>query len=168
MPGSIRENDEDVQQFALANRIERVLDVGPGKGTYSRLLRKLVQRIEAVEIWMPYVERFDLLSQYDLVHIADIRDWGGWEEYDLVVFGDVLEHMTAESAQEVWAKAGAHSRYTLMSVPVIHYPQGESHGNPYEAHVQEHLQPEAIRRDYGPFILDKVYRKTGTFIREWP
>jgi hypothetical protein len=167
MPGSVRENDTDLREFVLKHSIRTVLDVGPGRGTYSKVLRGLMLTIDAVEIWRPYIRRYDLPRQYRKVIHGDIRDepiYGG--EYDLVIFGDVLEHMTRLEALDCWQRARLAARYVMMSVPIIHYPQRASHGNPYEEHVQEHLTPDIIRDDYGPFVEDWTYEVTGTFIAE--
>lgn len=164
MPGSIRENDDDLRAFVYEHRITTVLDVGPGRGTYSRVLAGMTQQMDAVEVWRPYIRKYALFSKYRRVMCADVRDWHKFA-YDLVIFGDVLEHMSAADALTVWSRACTQARFVMMSVPIIHYPQGASHGNPYEEHVQEHLTPEAIRADYGPFVLDKCYEVTGTFIR---
>ena len=54
----------------------------------------------------------------------------------------------------------------MLSVPIIHFPQGELWNNPYEVHQQEHLHPEDLERDYGPFVARLEYQITGTFIKE--
>lgn len=168
MPGSVRENDEDVLNFVEQNKIERVLDIGAGKGTYGMMLGGWVDAIDAVEVWEPYVDEYELNEIYDSVNIVDVRtlNTNFYRGYDLVIFGDVLEHMSEEDSKAVWKNASS-AKYGLISVPIIHYPQGAEFGNHYEIHVQEHLHPEDIRRDYGPFVLDKVYEITGTFIRKF-
>jgi len=176
MPHSARENDDDVRQWVLDNDIETVLDVGAGSGTYARILRDMVV-IDAVEIWPKYVREFKLSSLYRNVVVGDIRDlaWGDSQytsinpeqEYDLVIFGDVLEHMTKDEALEVWGWASQVARFGLISVPIIHYPQGPEHGNPFEVHVQEHIDLEELRAEFGPFTYDQTYEVTGTFIKEF-
>ncbi len=169
MPGSIRENDADVVAFVQENNIKTVLDVGAGRGTYGTLLRPHVERIDAVEIWEPYVDQFGLKAIYDTVVIDDIRNFpiAAGRHWDLVVFGDVLEHMSADESQSVWTHASYVSRFGLISVPIVHWPQGAEFGNPHEIHVQEHLHPADIRRDYGPFVFDREYSVTGTFIKDF-
>lgn len=101
MPGSARENDKFVQDFIEKQKqtspVYTVLDVGAGKGTYSQILREHVDVIEGIEVWEPYIEEFDLENQYDIIYRGDARTEllkmrNGW--YDLIVFGDILEHMT--------------------------------------------------------------------------
>jgi hypothetical protein len=166
VPGSVRENDADVRAFVTEHGIRTALDVGPGRGTYSRILSDLIPVMDAVEVWRPYIGRYQLYDKYRTVTLGDVRDHGKFD-YDLVIFGDVLEHMPREDALAVWTRAGGSARFTLMSVPIICYPQGALKGNPHEVHVQEHLTPDDVRRDYGPFVLDRAYEITGTFIRQW-
>jgi hypothetical protein len=174
MPGSIRENDTFVRHFVAENNIGLVLDVGTGQGTYSDLLKNQVEVIDGIEVWKPYIEQYDLNAKYDALWEMDARKFdfspdsnGLGDPYDLVIFGDVLEHMTREESMALWYRAGKHARYCMLSVPIVHYPQGAEFGNPHEVHVQEHLTPEAIRADYGPFEAEALYNYTGTFIRRF-
>lgn len=166
MPGSRRENDADVREFIATHNIKTVLDVGPGRGTYARVLDGLDLEMDCVEIWGRYLTRYQLDTKYRHAWVHDVRQWADFD-YDLVIFGDVLEHMTRDQSLEVWRRCGLQARYGMISVPIVHYPQGESHGNPYEAHVQEHVHATDVRVDYGPFILDREYQVTGTFIRKF-
>jgi hypothetical protein len=67
----------------------------------------------------------------------------------------------------MWQEASRIAHWGLISVPIIHYPQGAEYGNPYEVHVQDHLHPEDLRRDYGPFTYEVEYEITGTFIKKF-
>lgn len=132
-----------------------VLDVGPGVGTYSDLMREPWQHWDAIEIFEPYVEKYGLKAKYDHIDIGDVRNvvWGyskydvEYPHYDLIIFGDVLEHMDFVDAAEVWRQARDHAKYLLLSLPIFPYPQGELEGNKHEAHlhhwsdaeVQKHL-----------------------------
>lgn len=168
MPGSIRENDSDLRDWVKRTGIETVLDIGPGRGTYARVLKGLDLTMDCIEVWHPYVRKYLLEAKYHRVMIADVRAVAASRfAYDLVIFGDVLEHMSRDAAMDVWKRASMRARYGLISVPIIHYPQGPSHGNPYEEHVQDHLTPTDIRKDYGPFIEDWTYEVTGTFIKDF-
>lgn len=184
MPTSLRENDADVLSFVRDERIKTVLDVGAGAGTYGRLLAGATASgglaaitVDAIEVWAPYVEEYRLRDLYRDVHVRDVRELaaadlalgetlpGEWVvTYDLIVFGDVLEHMTAAEADAVWRWAKGISRWGLISVPVVHWPQGPEHGNPYEVHVQDHLTVEGVRQGFGPFEREHVYGQTATFV----
>lgn len=163
MPGSARENGADVRAFVAAHPISTALDVGPGRGTYYDLLADLVPTIDAIEVWYRYIRKYDLRAKYHEVKHADVRCHRNFA-YDLVIFGDVLEHMSAEESAAVWARARAQARYGLISVPLGHYPQGEVKGNPFEVHRQDHLTVSGIRTTYGPFVCERLYRVTGLFI----
>lgn len=171
MPGSVRENDQFVKQFVLMHDLSTVLDVGAGKGTYADLLAPLGLVVDGIEVWPPYVKEFDLVNKYRSLTIEDARTAvpriAKARRYDLVVFGDVLEHMTEEESLDLWKAAAKVAAYGLISVPVIHYPQGAEFGNPYEVHVQEHLTPEHVRATFGPFDYEAVYSVTGTFIKRF-
>lgn len=146
MPYSDDSNISDIRQYLLDTRPKNVLDVGAGAGKYGRLVRNTLPNasIEAVEVWEPYVKTFSLLDIYDLIHVKDVRELEPhiFEGVDLVIFGDVLEHMTKEEAVLVWDRARHSNR--LISIPIVHYPQGHSHGNPYEEHVKDDWSIESV------------------------
>lgn len=168
MPGSARENDVLVREFVKTHGIYRILDVGAGSGTYARLLADLDLEIDAIEVWKPYISDYNLEMWYRYVYNNDVRDTNILKEfgktYDLIIFGDILEHMSEEDAVRVWNEAGS-ARWRMASVPIIHYPQGAEFGNPYEVHVQEHLTEQKMNELFGPFDYSEVYDITGTFIK---
>lgn len=175
MPFSLRENNADVVAFVKEHGIKTALDVGPGFGTYARIITRdagLKVTMDAIEIYEPYVEKFGLERLYRKVFINDIRDVAtvnsGFPQvdYDLIIFGDVLEHLTADDSLFVWKWASEHAKYGIISVPIIHWPQGGTE-NPHEAHLQEHMEPKDIHRDYGPFLKTRIYSQTGTFFKEF-
>ena len=100
MPNSYDYFKQDVRQWFIDNvpLSKRILDVGPGQGTYSELLRDLGYRIDAVEVFAPYVDRFNLRDKYDNVYIANILNFDV-KPYDFIILGDVLEHIPTELAQ---------------------------------------------------------------------
>lgn len=127
-----------------------IWDVGPGEGTYIDLVESPFRAERGynyhhwvgVEIWQPYIEAYNLTEKYDLVLNEDIRAYsfeGRVEPRDnesLIIFGDVLEHMTEDEARRVILNAKKYFRYILVSIPIVHAPQGEVNDNPYEAHVK--------------------------------
>ena len=118
-----------------------LLDVGPGQGTYSDLLRGVTpgSSWSCVEIFEPYVEMFELRRKYDVVHLVDIRSFSWPTRYDVVILGDVLEHLTLADALRVWASARPHARHIVLSIPIVEYPQGVHYGNIHETHL--HVEP---------------------------
>ena len=117
--------------------LHRVLDVGAGLGFYTQF-RHPDQHWTAVEIWGPFVEAYELEKKYDRVVLGDMRylDWRHFAPLDLVICGDVLEHMTKDEALELIRLGLAHSRVVLISIPIVHAEQEAILGNPYEVHVK--------------------------------
>ncbi|WP_381801159.1 methyltransferase domain-containing protein [Streptomyces niveus] len=123
-----------------------VTDIGPGEGTYARLFRPEHAGLwwTAVEIYKPYVAKYKLKSTktrkvYDEMHVEDVRDSADHLFHrDLVIAGDVLEHMPREDAVALLRRieqAGAWN--ILVSLPIVESVQGEVNGNPHEAHVHQ-------------------------------
>lgn len=118
-----------------------IWDVGPGEGTYYDLMKW--STIDAfwvgVEIWEPYIKQYDLRSKYVEVINDDVRNVrfadDAWAD-KLIIFGDVLEHMPEDDARQLILRAKKHFRWILVSLPIVHAPQGEVNGNPYEAHLK--------------------------------
>ena len=83
----------------------QVLDIGPGQGTYFDLAARVGQRWEALEIWEPYIERYALRERYARVVVEDVRqhDWT-LDSWDIVIFGDVVEHMTRADAPSLFVE----------------------------------------------------------------
>lgn len=173
MPGSIRENDADLLALVRSESVATVLDVGVGRGTYSRLLRRHVPVIDGIEAWPAYVAHYALADRYRHLTVADVRDlarlgitYGA--RYDLVIFGDVLEHMSPAEAADVWAWAHSIARRGLISLPAVHWPQGAEHGNPFEAHDHDHITGEHLTtpgHPFGPFEHTWVYEQTVTVVK---
>jgi len=121
-----------------------ILDVGSGFGKWGMLLREYLEvwqgrlardswekRIDAVEIFRGYAELPWNELFYNNIYIADVRSIDNIDEYDLVLFGDVIEHMDRGSGRTLLDKC---KRYIVIT-PGYDSPQGEVFGNKYETHV---------------------------------
>lgn len=132
-----------------------ILDVGAGSGTYAKLLRHNGYHratIDAVEVWKPYIEEFNLTSKYRRVYQTDIRDFDKYN-HELVIFGDILEHMSVEDALDVWGRASKYCAHAVISIPIVHYHQHAINGNPYEEHVKDDWSHEEVINMF-PHIVD--------------
>ena len=141
-----------------------VLDVGAGAGVYADLLRPALpgMHITALEPWQPYIWRFALLGKYDAVTMRDVRTVD-YFDYDLVIFGDVLEHMSKDDALAVWDKVSQQARRAVISIPIIHYPQGEEEGNPYEVHVKDDWTTSEVLESFAGIDNYTEFDVTGVF-----
>jgi len=123
-------------------RNAEILDVGACDGIWRDLLPEY-PNIDAVEAWAPNADR---LRGYRHVYRADVRSLP-YGEYDLIIFGDVIEHMSVADAQIVLEYAAPRCRDMIVAVP-YRFPQGAKDGNPYEVHIQDDLTPEIFAARY--------------------
>ena len=128
-----------------------ILDVGAGWGKYRKLLPEF--RMDAVEIWQPYVEQENLQQLYRTVYVMDICDFGNaW--YDIIILGDVLEHIDRERAIKLVEKLRKQCLQMYLVIP-YQYHQGVVHDNKYEIHLQDDLTDSLIQELYGLKLLAK-------------
>lgn len=125
-----------------------ILDVGACDGRWADFIHLIDQdlAVDGVEIFAPNVWAWRLWERYRSITIGDIEDLH-YEHYDMVIFGDVLEHMSVEKAQRVLAYAAEHATDYVIGIP-FEYPQEAIYGNQYEAHIQDDLTPEIFDERY--------------------
>lgn len=129
-----------------------VLDVGAGHGKY-RVLLTVCPKVDACEVWEPTVVNENLRSLYRSVYVQDVATlvdeswWSADVGYDLVIMGDVLEHLTREDAQHVLRRVTEVGADVIVIVPFM-YPQDEEDGNVYQRHLQDDLTPELMATEY--------------------
>ena len=123
----------------------RILDVGAEKGNWSIRLPEYTN-MDAVEVFGPNYDALKELGTYKHVWFQDARDFR-FQFYDLVIFGDIIEHMTPKEAKAMLDYAYPRCRDMIIAVPFL-YKQGAIYGNPYEVHVQDDLTPELFEKRY--------------------
>ena len=121
------------------------LDVGACDGKWGRALCDWLA-VDAVEVWEPNVNVHNLREIYRDVYVQDIRDMT-YEWYDLIIFGDVIEHLTPDEARAVIEYARPRCSDMIIAVP-WRYVQGAIYGNPYEIHKQDDLTPAIFAERY--------------------
>ena len=136
-----------------------ILDVGAGQGKY-RLLLPEYSWVDAVEIWEPYVTGYRLREMYRNVYERNITEvaeefFHADVHYDLVIMGDVLEHLTVSDARRVVTCLKRVTNNLIVIVP-YNYEQGEEHGNPYQRHEQPDLTVENMHERYPDLKLDTI------------
>jgi autotransporter strand-loop-strand O-heptosyltransferase len=156
MPNSYSFFKSDIKQWFIDNipTSKRILDVGPGQGTYSDLLKDLGYRIDAVEVWAPYVDEFNLRAKYDNVYIKDICEFD-IKDYDFIILGDVLEHLSTEDAQRLIKNIHFLEIQCLVAIPYMMPQDGDEYGNKYETHHQPDLTPDVMADRYPSLV--KLY-----------
>jgi hypothetical protein len=135
---------------AGADKPLEVLDIGPGVGTYAKLLAgPQIARLTCIEIFEPYVHTYRLAQYYDEVIVGDARTTD-FPAADIVILGDVAEHMSEPDALALWDKAAAAARVAVyLSIPIVHYPQGHIEGNCHEEHVVDDWNHERVLAAFG-------------------
>ena len=151
MPYSYNALKPMAREFLRGDILEsdRVLDVGPGAGTYARLLPEV--KMDCVEIYKPYVRRFHLGLYYSKVFVQDIRDFAlGF--YTYIIMGDVFEHLSHADARALLDRVAAANARCFIGVPYM-LEQGPSEGNEHETHLQPDLTQEVMAQRYPELSL---------------
>jgi hypothetical protein len=170
MASSYTEGKREIVHFLEQIKPKTVIDVGPGCGTYWAILNKRYgdwlggnakgwvdytgerPKMTAIEAFYPYVSKYSLKDKYDDVIISDIRyfDWDkAPQPCDLIIFGDVLEHLTSLEACLVVSDAKEVAKNIIISLPIVHFPQGAIDGNPFEIHKEEDWTHERVLKAFG-------------------
>lgn len=141
----------------------KILDVGAGDGKWKTLLPEY--KMDAVEAFEQNAVALESAGMYRKVYHGEVQSTR-YGRYDLIIFGDVLEHMTVEDAQKALAYAETHSKESIIGVP-FRYIQGELYGNPYEIHIQDDLTAEKFADRYpGCRILLRPREDYCFYVRE--
>jgi len=124
----------------------KILDVGAGSGVWSDLLYEDFRNMDALEIFQPYIEQFNLKDKYRNVFCADILKFD-FSKYDYLIMGDVVEHIDVKDAYVLLSKINMSFKYCMVAVPYL-YEQGIMYDNEYEIHKQPDLTHEIFLRRY--------------------
>lgn len=163
MPYSYGFFDKQIKAFVDRLNPKCIFDVGPGAGKYGKLLKAEGRQIFACEVHEPYVEKFGLDAIYDRVFVQDILDFNIYEHMcGLVILGDIVEHLSVEDAQKLFAKIADAKLPAIVAVP-YQYEQGESHDNPHEIHRQPDLTESLFMQRYPGFRKIFGNDKQGVF-----
>lgn len=126
-----------------------ILDVGAGEGTYYNLLHDYFKNMDAVEVFKPNIDNYGLKQKYHKVYNIDIKDFE-YGNYDIIIFGDIIEHLEVKEAQEVLKYAFSKCKEMIVAVPYL-LEQGIEEDNIYEIHKQPDLTPKIMEERY-PYL----------------
>lgn len=170
MPFSSGEFRSEIRDFILSRGyISAVLDIGAGAGYYARLFPEFAGRMDAVEVYRPYVKRFHLNDLYRRVYVGNITERiKGLElvDYRMAIMGDVLEHLSVADASLVLGQLRENMVDALVVVPFL-YPQGVVDGNKYEVHLQPDLTPAVMAERYPEISPVFESDKIGVYFQNW-
>lgn len=142
----------------------RILDIGTGAGKYGKMFGGQYH-VDGIEVFTPSIEKFGLKAIYKNIFNEDARTFDySREKYDLVIMGDVLEHLTVADATQLIAKVQATGAKLLILVP-WEYEQDALYGNDAEIHHQPDLTKAVFEARYPGFTMVKGDRKQGIFFK---
>jgi phospholipid N-methyltransferase len=139
MPYSGPQFDQAFEKFLRVISPQDIFEVGPGNGKYGKLVKAQfpTSSIEAIEAESSYIERFSLSTIYDKVtygHGIDVMVEESEDAFwDLVILGDVLEHMPKSEGVDLLHYFVYRSRWLWLRWP-IRYIQGAVDGVRAESH----------------------------------
>ncbi|HEV2301865.1 MAG TPA: class I SAM-dependent methyltransferase [Stellaceae bacterium] len=115
------------------------LDLGAGAGKYGKLVRRECPacHLTAIESHRDNIARFGLAEIYDTVECADVMslfDTAIGAEYDLVVAGDLIEHLRKSDGLDLLNFLVYRAAFILLVYPT-RFLQGAVDGNRREAHI---------------------------------
>lgn len=172
MPTSSNKGKKEfIKWISEIDDISTILDIGCGEGTYPVLVKEKYQILKnsiwyGVEAWKEYIDEFNLSSLYNVLLNEDARklDWSKLPKLDLVIFGDVLEHMSKDESLTLVKNALENSRYVFISIPVVHSPQGAVNDNPFEEHIKDDWTNEEVLQTFPFIIKSHVAKKIGIYL----
>jgi hypothetical protein len=128
---------------------QTILDAGVGFGRWGILFREFLEIwdnskyngkwervIDGVEIFPGYITDYHRYF-YSNIYIENALDYlkNTNKSYDLINFGDVIEHFTKDEGEELIRLAMDKGKYVLINIPIgRHWAQEGTKDNPHEAH----------------------------------
>lgn len=171
MPTSTYAGLETLMKYLLTVRPKSVLDIGVGFGKVGYLARESLDvmlnesyrpqdwkvKIDGIEAFPDYIQEHHK-ALYDDIHIGDaceVIDSLG--SYDMIVFGDSLEHVDKDKAWELLDKCAERcNRFIVLCIPLgPKWEQGDIYDNEFERHrsfwEKEEIAPFACEANYCQF-----------------
>ncbi len=128
---------------------ESILDVGVGFGRWGILFREFLEIwdnarydgkwqivIDGVEIFPGYIKDYHKYF-YNEIFITGALEYLEETEkrYDLINFGDIIEHLDKDEGEKLIELALEKGKYVLINIPIgKHWQQDGTTENPHEAH----------------------------------
>ena len=147
--------DQEIKTY-LKNQFSpdaKILDIGAGDGKWSYVLGDYFKNIDAIEIFEEYKERYNLEEKYKKVFIGDFTEFD-FDYYDVLILGDVFEHITEQAAKEWLNKVKRKCKDIIVVVP-FEYEQNwdGKYENKWGHHHQPNLNVQSMRESYPELTL---------------
>lgn len=164
--------------FAKPQGWRTFMDIGCGAGAYGKIIREVFGKevaVDAVEIYAEYINRHGLNSIYNRVIVDDVMHaWPMFYPYELIIVGDILEHLEKEKAIKLIECLKSKCRFIWVALPMkvegrlwsrgYNQSEGEYQENPFEKHLHEWTYAE-IQQEFKPLWI-VPYLMTGCFLVE--
>lgn len=147
--------------------LNRIIDIGCGAATYYNYYHSLLGGSwTGIEIWEPYIEEYNLNSFYDNIIISDAAevDYESLGQFDVAFVGDVLEHMSKESALKVIEGLQKICRFIFISIPIVYYPSEEYDHNPYLRHIKPDWSDKEVSESFSNIVDRSLEKTVGTYL----
>ncbi len=117
-----------------------VVDFGAGRGKMGMLCRDLAGsdvELTAVEGCPQTVALLERVNIYNNVKEGLLQDWidDNTQQYDLAIFGDVLEHLTRKQSLHALSTMLQYASNIIVNIPLRNLHQDGHDDNPLEAHL---------------------------------
>lgn len=147
-----------------------VLDLGCGFGKFGVLCREILDarfgrchpdqweaKIDGFEVFRDYCN--PCWNTYDHVWQGDFRG-SPVADYDLVLMIDSLEHMPMDEGRPFLRGLVQRNKHVIISVPNGRMDQGETFGNPHEAH----LWTFNGTKEFEPYYFKVIHQSVCTVV----
>lgn len=145
----------------LSNTDRVVLDIGAGEGKWGKLLKGKVTKIDGVEVWEKYINRYKLHNFYDKLYNINMKDFMFETKYNIAILGDVLEHLPRKEAENFLTKLKENVDSIYLTIPItVCIQDGNAIGNPFETHHYQWSDKE-VRYELGFELLNVSVNDNG-------
>lgn len=138
MPFSYDIFNNTISNHLINLNVKSVLDVGSGSGKYGNICKSIpqIKIIDSVEPTEKYIKDYNLNNIYTNIYQKTIQDFivqNCTNRYDVVIFGDVLEHFLRSQAIDCIDYFLYRSKWIIALWPTF-YPQDNAMDNVFEIH----------------------------------